>query len=103
MAISLAQTLHNGKILSGAMRANLTYLSKIGITEQSVEELDNMLEAVSAKDAEQEKIKAKLIAATAELNELTKQLNHLMQNAVKRVKVEVPTEQWKEYGIQAKK
>ncbi len=103
MAKSFAQRLQDAQIMGTALEANLTILKKRGMTQEFIDKLINTQNSLITKNSEQEKLKASLITLTAAMNKLDKELKLQMQEAVKVVKLEAPVEQWKEYGIQAKR
>ena len=52
-----------------------------------------------AIDNEQEALKAKMKGKTEELSQTMAQMEELYREAKKVVKLEIPQEYWKEYGI----
>lgn len=50
-------------------------------------------------NAEQEKLKAQLKEKTAEFNKITKELDETFSLLRKFIKISVPKELWKEFGI----
>jgi hypothetical protein len=98
-----AQTLHFGRVLASGLDQNKDRLAKRGLTKEFVKKLNDTVAAAQTLENEQESLKAKLkektVAFDAAMTELTKQLSE----AKKVVKLEMPQEAWKEFGIEDKK
>ena len=102
-AKSYSEQINNALVMSGGLKNNLEHLATRGMSRQFIHDLDVMRNRITKKDGEQEKLKAELKLATAELNEMLKDLNSLMKEAIKVVKLGMPQEQWKEFSIQDKR
>lgn len=74
-----------------------------GITAEMVAEIDKILKATIALNSQQEKLKADLKAKTAEYDANLKLLNDKAATAKKYIKIAIPQENWKEFGIEDKK
>jgi vancomycin resistance protein YoaR len=103
MAKTFAQTVADAQLMKAALKSNLKTLANRGMTQEFIDAFGNSLSSLTAKDVEQEKLKADLHTVTAAMDELSQQLNAQMQEAVKVVKLEMPKERWKEFGIKAKR
>lgn len=103
MAKTFAQNINDAQLMVTALNANLESLKKRGMTKEFIDELESSINAVSAKNSEQERLKGELRTATAAVDSLMEQLHTKMKEAVKVVKLDVPQPQWKEYGIADKR
>ena len=75
----------------------------MGLGETFIDELIASREKLVAYNTEKEKLKADLTAKTRELDEEMKRIKKLYSEAKKRVKEDVPQEQWERFGIEDKK
>lgn len=75
----------------------------VGITAEMKEKIEQTLNSAVAKNSEQEQLKAQLKAKTAELDADMKSLNDQSIVLKKYIKLAVPKELWKEFGIEDKK
>lgn len=97
MAVSYAQKLADAKIMVDALRKNTGQVTKIDpvfITDMELLKME-----VETLNTEQEKLKADLKSKTEQLNSKVKSLTEKYNFAKKRVKMDIPQTQWKEYGI----
>lgn len=101
MATSYSESINNAKVMADALKRNLGQVTKVD--EAFVNEMNQDRMEAEQLNAEQEKIKADLKAKTAQLDKKMKQLKEKQDFAKKRIKVDIPQEQWKEYGIQDSK
>jgi hypothetical protein len=100
---SYAVQISNAQVMLAGIKANLGLLEKRGITDEFASSLEGLLNDSIAKNNEQEKLKADLKSATAALDVLLTQMLKSMSEATTVVKMEIPKEQWKEFGITAKR
>jgi hypothetical protein len=100
---SYAVQISDAQTMSAGLKANLEALKKRGVTKKFIASLDTTLNSAIAKNNEQEKLKADLKASTAAVETLLAELNKMMSEATKVVKLDTPKEQWKEFGIVAKR
>ena len=100
---SYAEQVSRAQVMSVALKSNLKVLQKRGMTEEFIASLDSKLGKAVELNSEQERLKAALKATTASLDATLAEMSTSMSEAVKVVKLGVPQEQWKEFGIQAKK
>jgi hypothetical protein len=100
---SYAQQIDSAQVMLAGLKANQATLEKWGITVEFVTGLETTLNNAIAKNNEQEKLKADLKAATAALNEFLAEMKKAVSEAATVVKLEMPKEQWKEFGVAAKR
>ena len=100
---SYAEQISNVQVMMAGLKANQEKLEKRGITGEFILSLGSTLNSAIDKNSEQEKLKADLKSATAALDYTLSQMSKMMSEATKLVKLEMPQEQWKEFGIQAKR
>ena len=98
-----AEQISDAQVMKAGLTANLNELQQRGITPQFIDTLDKHITNSIAQNNVQEKLKADLKAATAALENMLKELNTTMSEATKVVKLQIPQEQWKEFGIKAKR
>lgn len=94
-----AEQLNNAQVMSVALGANLETLKKRGMSDEFIAALVGLHSQITIKNSEQERLKAELRTATAEMEALMAQLHGQMKEAIKVVKLEVPKSQWVEFGI----
>lgn len=75
----------------------------VGITAEMKQKIETTLESAIVKNSEQEQLKAQLKAKTAELDTDMKSLNEQSFVFKKYIKLAVPKELWKEFGIDDKR
>ena len=100
---SYAKQVDNAQVMLSGLKANKAALEKRGVNDEFVAGLETTLNNAIAKNNEQEKLKADLKASTAALDGLLASMKKIMSEAVTVVKLEMPQQQWKEFGIHAKK
>jgi response regulator RpfG family c-di-GMP phosphodiesterase len=97
---SYAQVLHNSRLMAAGLDQNS---DKWGLTKEFIKKINDTVNAAQNLENEQETLKAKLKEKTvvfdANMAELVKQLSE----AKKVIKLEMPQETWKEFGIEDKK
>ncbi|MDR1602454.1 MAG: hypothetical protein LBS42_08510 [Tannerella sp.] len=103
MAKAFSKTVSDGKVMASGIRANANVLSKRGLDEAYAKGLDAQADRVLELNNEQELLKGKLKEKTAELTVLVGELEKNTVNAAKIIKVDMPKEAWKEFGITAKR
>lgn len=101
MPVSYSKQITDSKVMADALKKNLGQVTKID--EAFVNELEQLKTEVETLNTEQEELKANLKAKTAQLDEKMKLLIEKHSFAKKRVKLDIPQTQWKEYGIQDSK
>lgn len=75
----------------------------MGLGSTFVEEFTASREKVVALNTEKEKLNAELTAKTMQLDDEMKKMKKLHSEAKERVKLDVPQEQWEQFGIDDKK
>jgi hypothetical protein len=100
---SYAAQVSNAQVMATALKSNMDKLQKRGMSEEFVASLDRSLNNILVQNSGQEKLKADLKSTTAVLHALLQQLNQMMREATKMVKLEIPQTQWKEFGITDKR
>jgi ribonuclease I len=89
-------------MLSGA-RAHLTQLSKRGIDQAFITGFEADLNDMITMNNEQEALKARLKEKTAALDETSETAKKKMSELKKMIKIELPQESWREFGIEDKR
>ena len=101
MAQSFATTLHHTKLMTDALEKHAGNLPA-GISRDAINKLTTLVAEVQKLNQEQEKLKAELKSKTAALDGQYKVLQKQNADLRKRVKLEYPQLQWKEFGIEDK-
>ena len=101
--VTFAQSLTDARLMADAGKANEEKLLANGMPKDTVEVLESAIADLSKLDTEQEKLKAELKAKTASLEARSADLAQVMTATRQRVKLVFDKEQWKEFGIQAKR
>lgn len=99
---SYSESISQAKVMIDGLTGNLANLPK-GMDEAFVNSLTDSRTQVVALNSEQEKLKADLKTKTAELDTEIANMMKLYSEAKKRVKMDIPQEQWKEFGISDKR
>lgn len=100
---SFANLLQKGTNMASGIGAHLETLSPRGINEETIQELDRLVETSTTMDNDQEILKGQLKEKTASLRENTGQLKQLLSECTLIVKAVVQQERWVDFGITAKK
>lgn len=95
---TLAEIAFKTKTLIAGLRAHGDIR---GVDEAHINELEQKLNMVNSTDSEQEALKAAQKTKTAELKNLVKELKTMHLHSTQLVKMSVPQEGWKEFGIDA--
>jgi hypothetical protein len=98
-----AEQISDAQVMKAGLTAHFNELEQRGISPQFINTLDGRISSSIEQNNTQERLKADLKAATATLDALLKELNASMSEATKVVKLQMPQEQWKEFGIKAKR
>jgi len=99
--ITFAQSLSDARLMADAVKANEEKLVADGMPKDTVEVLTKTIALMSDLDTKQEKLKAELKATTASLEAKSIELSQVMTATRQRVKLCMPKESWKEFGITA--
>lgn len=100
---SYAEQISNAQVMVSGLKGNADKVARRGIDGAFVTSLDANVQSVTTLNNEQEKLKADLTAKTAELNAKLLEVEKAVAEAKKIVKMDFPTEQWKEFGIADKR
>ncbi|MGV4461729.1 membrane-binding protein [Ornithobacterium rhinotracheale] len=99
---SYAENVAKTKLIIDGLRSHKTNLPA-GIDENFINELETLRNKVEALNSEQEKLKADLKSKTEALDKCLKDLQERRSEAKKRIKLDFPQSQWREFGIEDKK
>ena len=98
-----ATTISDAQVMSSGMQNNAAEVTNRGWSTAKTDELNNARAAAITLNDEQERLKAELKMKTAALDTKLSEINALMSEASKVVKLGFPQAQWKEFGISAKR
>jgi hypothetical protein len=98
-----AKQISNAQVMSTALKSNMDTLQKRGMSEEFIATLVALIDGAIAQNGEQEKLKADLKSSTAGLQTFLQQIDLMMKEAIKVVKLATPQTQWKEFGITDKR
>lgn len=101
MQVPFAQSLTDARLMSDAVREHIDELKAVGMAENTSDKIDTLVKVMGALDTAQEKLKSELKKTTAELNAKSAELNNLMTDCRRRVKLAIKKDGWKEFGILA--
>lgn len=99
---SYAESISQTKVMVDGMTGNLSNLPQ-NLDEAFVKKLSEINVKAVALNSEQEKLKADLKTKTSELETLLVDMGKQYDFAKKRIKLDFPQEQWKEFGIADKR
>jgi hypothetical protein len=99
MARVFSKVVADSKVMASGIRANSSVLVKHGIDEVCANDLETRAGRILELSREQEILKGNLKQKTAELNALVGELDKCVANTKKIVKIDMPKEAWKEFGI----
>lgn len=97
---SLESRLAAVRLLLNGMKLNTERMATRGVTNEKVTRMTSLYEQAMEFDKEQEVLKAKLKEKTTRLDETIEELNKLAAELRKLVKIEIPQESWREFGIE---
>ncbi|MGD2090529.1 MAG: hypothetical protein PVH61_30435 [Candidatus Aminicenantes bacterium] len=100
---SFGDKMNDVNVMITGLKGQIPRVSRRGINEEFINNLEVNMNDARELDTEQEKLKADLKTKTAQLNELVNTLNKLMDEAKRVVKLEFHQEEWKEFGITDKR
>lgn len=102
MAKSFATKNNDTRLMIEGLKANKEAVAKMGIDDVFIKKLEAQNEAVKTADTAQEKAKADLDTATKAVRAADKERNTSYAFARKVVKLALPKDRWKEFGIDSK-
>ncbi len=97
---SYADEIAATKVMLSGLKSNTEKLNKWGMDAEYLTNYDGLFNEVMSLDNEQEALKSRLKEKTATLNEKIDEMNKLYSNAKKVVKMQLPKESWREFGIE---
>jgi hypothetical protein len=100
---NFADQISKGEVLLSGLKNNVEKLSRRGIDEVFNTQYETDLRAAIALNNEQEQLKAALKLKTAALEEKMLSVEKSSSEATKVVKMNIPKEQWVEFGITSSK
>ena len=100
---SYAESINGAQLMTTGMQNNEAVAAQRGWLQTNNTGLINVRAEAIALNDEQEKLKAALKLKTAELEAKMTELNRLMTEAKKVVKLGFPQAQWKEFGVADKR
>lgn len=103
MALSFAEKMDETTVMIDGCKANQERLAKRGLTPELMTRFSEQHDKVRRINSEQEALKARLKEKTAELEAECATLFEIATEVRKIIKLEMPQESWKEFGIQAKR
>ena len=103
MGRTFSDKMNDTKLLVLGMQQNIEQLGDIGITAEKVSALEELQKKVAELNSKQESLKKQLKECTAELTEASKDLSTKQSDFRKRIKIIIPQENWKDFGIDSKK
>ena len=100
---SYAEVINDVKLMVSGLKSNTDRVSKRGLDKDFISKLESIMIKSQTLDNEQEDLKAKLKTKTSELDNEMMELEKLMSESKKVVKLEMPQETWQAFGISDKK
>jgi len=99
---SYAEKINETKVMLAGLNAQAERVAKRGISAEFITRLQTVNDEAKTMDNNQEAQKARLKEITKSLEEKMKEQDVLYREAKKAVKLEMPKESWKEFGIKDK-
>lgn len=96
---SYADVISSAKVMLAGLKSNSARVSKRGGDAAFISRLEEARKNAQSLDDEQEDLKGKLKTKTAALESTVGELEKLMSEARKMVKLEMEKESWKSFGI----
>ena len=103
MAKTFAQRLSDARLMVAGIRSHKDELAGVNLGEEQAAAMEVQFNKLRELDTQQEKLKAELKTCTAELDKQAKELDDVLKDAKKRVKLTLPQSLWQEFGISDKK
>jgi hypothetical protein len=103
MQKNYAQAINDAKLMIAGLKSNTDKLNNRGLNAEFITKFEAAYNAAQQIDNEQENLKAKLKTKTAELDAKVTELNKMVMDSKKIVKIDIDKSGWKEFGIQDKK
>ena len=96
---SYAETINFAKVMLSGLKSNTERLGRRGLDSDFVTGFEETMNSAMSIDNEQEDLKAQLKMKTASLDTKIDELNKLLSESKKVVKLEMEQESWKGFGI----
>ncbi len=103
LRVRYAEKLSTAEVMISGLRKHLDKLSRRGIDETFIENIDTLKKDAVALNNEQESLKAQLKSKTDALNKTLSKLVKKVSEGRKIVKIDIDSELWKEFGIEDKR
>ena len=100
---SYAEVINDVKLMVSGLKSNTDRVSKRGLDKDFISKLESIMVKSQTLDNEQEDLKAKLKTKTSELDNEMMELEKLMSESKKIVKLEMEKTSWRSFGIQDSK
>jgi seryl-tRNA synthetase len=94
-----SEKITRAQVMLSGLNNHLGQLERRGITAEFIDRLSAETAGAVTLNNEQEKLKADLKTKTAQLNGKLAEVAKLIAEAKKIVKLDVPKDQWKEFGM----
>ena len=101
--VSYAEIINSAKVMLSGLKLNTERVGKRGITGEFITNLETIQKSAMDLDNEQEDLKAKLKTKTSELDVKIEDLQKMLSEARKAVKLEMEQPAWKSFGIEDKR
>jgi hypothetical protein len=99
---SYAEEICAARLMLAGMKANADKLNKRGIDRENIAMLEDLINEVTALEAEQAALMARHKEKTAALQEKVVKISKIRGNNKKLVKIDFAKESWREFGIMDK-
>lgn len=99
---SYAENITSSKVMIDGLRTHNENLPA-GLTQEFINQMEEIHSRVQTLNSEQEKLKADLKTKTEALETQLKELQNKYAEAKKRIKLDFPQTQWREFGIEDKR
>ena len=96
---SYADQINAGRLLLNGLKNQGKVLAKRGLDDTFTGNFDTLLADAQRLDGEQESLKARLAEKTASLTTKLEEVSKAAAEVKKLVKLDLPRESWKEFGI----
>ena len=100
---TLSEQISSARLMADGLKKRADAVSRVGINEEKMKELEAQTAALAALDSAQEELKSALKIKTAELEEARKKLTETMSTMRKLVKIAVDQNDWLTFGIADKR
>ena len=98
-----AESINLTSVMISGLKANASRVQKRGLGSDFASKLETVLNDVKKLNNEQETLKADLKSKTEQLNQKMDEMNVMINEGKKVVKLEFEQSQWKEFGIEDKR